>query len=95
MSRKTARRDGLKTDRPPKQPVTILEAVMDGDMERWRKLAGLTIAEVVALLDVTPSTWHRWMTGQSRPEPKYRVRLEEWRVRQADALSVMRFVPAG
>jgi transcriptional regulator with XRE-family HTH domain len=60
--------------------------VREARIESWRKLAGLTIAEVAQLLDVSPSTWHRWITGKAKPERKHQARLDQWLERHFQAL---------
>ena len=47
------------------------------DLRRIRKGLGLTQREFADLLRVTPLTVHRWETGQSRPQPAARERLEQ------------------
>ncbi len=98
MSRKTARRAGTTT--APVSPVggaqvptaaklkaMTTETMQEAEIERWRKRTGLTVAEVTQLLDVNLSTWHRWINGKSRPERKYRMRLDQWVERQQAALT--------
>jgi DNA-binding transcriptional regulator YiaG len=64
-----------------------LTAGQEPEIERWRKLTGLTVQEVAQLLDINLSTWHRWITGKSRPERKYRMRLDTWVERQQIVLA--------
>jgi hypothetical protein len=67
--------------------VTVREAVREGsEIGVWRQLAGLTIAEVSQLLAISPSTWHRWITGKTRPEARHRMRLGQWLERHHAAL---------